>query len=406
MTNVVSHAASTASMSQPTTSACEEGESITNTTRPDATSQRPEPTLLNEHGEQAETPCVQPDEPLQDEEAGSSSDDAEDETNPAALAAMLTKMGLSPGSSAPPPAHVLTSFDLQGVAARVRSGEAKSVIVMCGAGISVSAGIPDFRTPGTGLYDNLQKYNLPHPQAIFELEYFKSNPQAFYTLAGELHPQIADFQPTPTHHFIRLLHDKGVLRRCWSQNIDSLETKANLPADKLVAAHGNFDTASCIATGEKVPSTEMKEAIMAGVEGWQSLRDKYGGLVKPDIVFFGENLPPRFHNLLKEDFQSCDLLIVMGTSLAVQPFASLISRVPEECPRLLINREKVGETSEMDMMLAKLGITRGGGNGFVFDEKRRYRDVFFEGDCDQGCWELATLLGWKTELQALVDKTA
>lgn len=63
-----------------------------------------------------------------------------------------------------------------------------------------------------------------------------------------------------------------------------------------------------------------------GVEGWQSLRDKYGGLVKPDIVFFGENLPPRFHNLLKEDFQSCDLLIVMGTSLAVQVSVTTYNR--------------------------------------------------------------------------------
>ena len=87
---------------------------------------------------------------------------------------------------------------------------------MVGAGISVSAGIPDFRTPGTGLYDNLQKYDLPHPTAVFELDYFRENPSPFYLLAKELYP--GQYPPTPTHHFIHLLHKKGILLRCFSQN--------------------------------------------------------------------------------------------------------------------------------------------------------------------------------------------
>ena len=75
---------------------------------------------------------------------------------------------------------------------------------MAGAGISVSAGIPDFRTPGTGLYDNLQKYDLPHPQAIFSIDYFRERPGAFYALCRELWP--GTYAPTATHLFIRLLH--------------------------------------------------------------------------------------------------------------------------------------------------------------------------------------------------------
>ena len=188
---------------------------------------------------------------------------------------------------------VLETFDLAGIAKYIKQHGCKNVIVMAGAGISVSAGIPDFRTPGSGLYDNLQKYQLPSPTAVFDIEFFRENPSPFYMLARELFP--GQYRPTVTHHFIKLLHDKGLLLRCFSQNIDSLETEAGLPHEKLVAAHGNFDSATCIATGEKVPREEVKEAIMAGEEdengkGWRSLKEKYGGLVKPDIVFFGEQV--------------------------------------------------------------------------------------------------------------------
>ena len=126
------------------------------------------------------------------------------------------------------------------VADAITSGDCGSIIVMCGAGVSVSAGIPDFRTPGTGLYDNLQQYGLPYAEAIFDLRFFQRNPGPFHRLCRELWP--GNFQPTASHSFLRLLSDKGLLLRCFTQNIDSLETAAGLPADKLIAAHGNFDS--------------------------------------------------------------------------------------------------------------------------------------------------------------------
>jgi NAD-dependent deacetylase sirtuin 2 len=166
--------------------------------------------------------------------------------------------------------------------------------------------------------------------------------------AKELFP--GQYKPTPGHNFIRLLHDKGLLLRCFTQNIDSLEAEAGIPKAKIVAAHGNFDSARCIDTGEQVDIGEVRDAIMAGPDGVAAMNAKAGGLVKPDIVFFGEQLPDRFYQLSgilpfpgfapgDSDFDKCDLLIVMGTSLVVQPFASLIDRVPKECPRLLLNRE-------------------------------------------------------------------
>mmetsp|Transcript_14658 Transcript_14658/g.24973 ORF Transcript_14658/g.24973 Transcript_14658/m.24973 type:complete len:194 (+) Transcript_14658:55-636(+) len=92
----------------------------------------------------------------------------------------------------------------------LKGGKYRKIAVITGAGISVSAGIPDFRSPKTGLYSNLQKYDLPRPQAIFDIAYFREKPGAFYHLAREF-LDLENFQPTPTHYFIRLLQDKGRL---------------------------------------------------------------------------------------------------------------------------------------------------------------------------------------------------
>ena len=97
-------------------------------------------------------------------------------------------------------------LDLARVAKLIEDPNAQ-VVVMAGAGVSTSAGIPDFRTPGTGLYDNLQEYGLPYPEAIFDLGFYRSNPKPFQRLCKELWP--GNFAPTPTHAFIKVLHDEG-----------------------------------------------------------------------------------------------------------------------------------------------------------------------------------------------------
>ena len=81
---------------------------------------------------------------------------------------------------------------------------------------SCNAGIPDFRTPGTGLYDNLQKYNLPVPEAVFDLGFYQNNPSPFVQLASELWPGLKH-SPTVTHSFIALLEKKGMLLRNYTQ---------------------------------------------------------------------------------------------------------------------------------------------------------------------------------------------
>ena len=206
------------------------------------------------------------------------------------------------------------ALDVETVANIIASSQ--KVVVLAGAGISVSAGIPDFRTPGTGLYDNLSSYGLPYPEAIFDLEFYNANPAPFQRLCRELWP--GNFAPTPTHAFLKLLDDHGCLLRVFTQNIDSLESAAGLSPDRIVAAHGNFDTAHVVGGCRSVPVDEVRAAAFGDPADWAELARRHGGLVKPGIVFFGEQLPERFFRCARDDLPRADLLLVMGTSLAVQ----------------------------------------------------------------------------------------
>lgn len=329
--------------------------------------------------------------------SGSSDPDSDDEAGASGQTEMdflrnLFSRTLGLGSEKPE--KVLDELTLEGVSNFMLSDKCKKVVCMVGAGISTAAGIPDFRSPGTGLYANLQQYNLPYPEAIFEINYFKQHPEPFFALARELYP--GQFKPTMSHYFIRLLKEKGLLLRCYTQNIDTLERVAGLGQEDLVEAHGTFFTSHCTRTlCRKSYSLDwMKEKIFSSLI---PKCEKCQSVVKPDIVFFGENLPSRFFSLMQSDFRDLDLLVVMGTSLQVQPFASLISRAPTNAPRLLINKEKTGES---DPFMSLMGF----GCGMDFDSAKAYRDVAWIGDCDEGCLALAELLGWKKELEELVKK--
>jgi NAD-dependent deacetylase sirtuin 2 len=185
------------------------------------------------------------------------------------------------------------------------------------------------------------------------------------------------------------------LLRHYTQNIDTLERIAEIDGEKLVEAHGTFYSNHCIDCNEEYSMEWAKKEIF---EDRVPTCTKCNGIVKPDIVFFGENLPEKFYTLPNQDFKQCDLLIIMGTSLSVQPFASLVDYVSDHCVRLLINRDKVGKNSS--------GFFRSMifGEGLCFDLPGNRRDVVYEGDCDEGCLFLADQFGFGDELRELVKR--
>jgi NAD-dependent histone deacetylase SIR2 len=275
------------------------------------------------------------------------------------------------------PTVTLEARTLESLAKYIKDGGVKKVVVMSGAGISTSAGIPDFRSPETGLYANLARLNLPFAEAVFSIDYFRQKPEPFYELASELYP--GKFRPTITHSFITLLYKKGLLLKHFTQNIDCLDREAGLPRSYTVEAHGSFATQRCIDCKLEYPDDEMLEKVQKK-EIPHCKNKSCNGLVKPDIVFFGEALPADFFANRTLIYQA-DLCIVMGTSLTVQPFASLPNMLEDPVPRLLINMEQVGT----------LGT--------------RADDVLLLEDCDSGVRRLAEACGWLEELEELWAET-
>lgn len=249
------------------------------------------------------------------------------------------------------------------------------IVFFVGAGISTNCGIPDFRSPQTGLYANLQRLDLPYPEAVFDIEYFRDSPKAFYTLANELYP--GKFLPSKFHYFIKLCQDKEILKRCYTQNIDTLERIAGVNGELVVEAHGSFAENHCIDCDEAMETELLKKLMEDGIPKCESC----DGYVKPDIVFFGEPLPAKFFDKWEEDQEDVDLAIVAGTSLAVFPFASLPAEVGKECQRVLINRELCGD----------------------FQSSPRSSDLVILEDCDLIAEQVCKKLGWLDQLNSLIQ---
>jgi NAD-dependent histone deacetylase SIR2 len=296
---------------------------------------------------------------------------------------------------------------------------ANNIIVLTGAGISTSLGIPDFRSKDTGLYTKIGHLGLSDPQEVFNIELFREDPTIFYSIAKDLIVDLGKF--SPTHAFIHLLQEKGKLLTNYSQNIDNIEAKAGILPEKLIQCHGSFATASCVKCHFQVPGDAIEEDIKAGriptckrciqtlrasqdPAAMKRKRSKNGtekkrakrfdgsddsssdedytiaaaGVMKPDITFFGEDLPDTFSDrLTKHDRDKVDLVIVIGTSLKVAPVSEVIPYLPAHIPQVYISRTPISHINF---------------------------DIDILGDCDVVVAELCRRAGWDLKHEMIPEK--
>ncbi|KAL8712291.1 MAG: hypothetical protein Q9220_003442 [cf. Caloplaca sp. 1 TL-2023] len=292
----------------------------------------------------------------------------------------------------------------------------KNIIVLTGAGISTSLGIPDFRSKDTGLYSQLQHLGLSDPQEVFDISIFREDPTIFYSVAKDILPSTSRF--SPTHAFIKLLQDKGKLLTNFTQNIDNLESHAGICAENLIQCHGSFATATCVECGYHVKGEEISSDLKAGrvarcdrcirnirlskpfglkrkrsTNGFSVAKKKrqdyedstddedydiaVAGVMKPDITFFGEDLPETFHDrLVQHDKDLVDLVLVIGTSLKVAPVSEVSGFLPAETPQIYISREPCQHVDfDIDML----------------------------GECDTIVTELCRRAGWDLQHEMIKD---
>jgi NAD-dependent deacetylase len=193
-------------------------------------------------------------------------------------------------------------------------GEARSVVALTGAGISVPSGIPDFRTPGTGLWEKVD------PMAVAHIDAFRNDPQRFWSFYGQRFASLADKRPNGAHRALAVLEQQGLLDAVITQNIDMLHRRAG--SRELIEVHGSIASCSCLRCGKSVPREEVRTRLALAADGVPRC-EQCAQTLKPDVVLFGELLSAQALDRARALCQSADVLLCIGSSLEVHPVAGL-----------------------------------------------------------------------------------
>jgi NAD-dependent deacetylase len=186
-------------------------------------------------------------------------------------------------------------------------------VALTGAGISVPSGIPDFRTPGTGLWENVD------PMEVAHIDAWRREPDRFWQFYGQRFAALVDKLPNPAHLALAELERRGLIRGVITQNIDRLHRAAG--SSRLIEVHGSIEWSVCLECGGKQPLDRVVELLGEGPEAPEC--PACIAPLKPDVVLFGELLPERAMAEAQALALDADLMVCVGSSLEVYPVAAL-----------------------------------------------------------------------------------
>lgn len=188
----------------------------------------------------------------------------------------------------------------------------QAIVAMTGAGISTPSGIPDFRSPDSGLWEKAD------PLAVASIYAFRQNPQKFYDWIHPLSRLVLEAKPNAAHYALVELERQGKLKAIITQNIDDLHTKAG--SQKVYELHGHLRELTCIQCHQGQDSAAIFQKF---VNDGQVPHCHCGGILKPNVILFGEQLPTQEYVSAQLTIEDADLMLIAGSSLEVAPASDL-----------------------------------------------------------------------------------
>lgn len=192
--------------------------------------------------------------------------------------------------------------------------QANYCVALSGAGISTPSGIPDFRSPGSGIWT---KYS---PMEVATLSAFRYYPDRFYDWLRPFLARLTKADPNPAHIALAKLEENNLLQAIITQNIDALHQRAG--SKNVIEVHGSYQTLTCLECYKQIDTNpEILNALQK--DGKKPFCQDCGGLLKPDLILYEEQLPADKWRSARKEIMACDLLLILGSSLTVTPACDL-----------------------------------------------------------------------------------
>lgn len=233
-----------------------------------------------------------------------------------------------------------TSKQIEHAAKLIKQSE--NTVALTGAGISTPSGIPDFRSPGSGLWEHI------NPMEVASIAAFRTDPAKFYEWVKPLSTKLLNAKPNPAHYALAQLEAANILNTIITQNIDGLHQAAN--SKRVLEVHGHIRTATCARCYASYDAASIMRALTNDEK--LPVCDKCGGPLKPDVILFGEQLPvhPLFE--ARTAINKADIILVVGSSLEVAPISDLPHDALQHGSKLIIiNQQETYLDEKADVVI-------------------------------------------------------